>query len=133
MSGDDPDGDRLIAEIERFCWGILLILLFISLFFRSFGVTLGVLIGGLISVFNFRWLKAFVRRVVYGGNAYRVKASFKLKYIFRYLAVGVIIYAVMKAGLVNKPAIFLGLSVVVMGIIAVGIKNSFIDAKRRRH
>jgi hypothetical protein len=133
MNGDVITDDRLIVEVERFSWGILLFLLVMSLFFLSTRVTMGILTGGLICIFNFRWLKVFTGRLLSCVDVHRAKAMARFNYFFRYLAVAVIIYAVFKAKLVYEPATFLGLSVVFLAITTVGIKRAVTEAKRRRN
>ncbi len=132
MKSGITSDSNLIAEIERYSWGILLLLLALSLLFLSPRVTVGVLTGGLICILNFRWLKFFIQRVLFCGDANRAKTMARVNYILRYLAVGVIIYGVFKAGLVNIPATFVGLSVVFLAISAVGIRRAFTEAARRR-
>ncbi len=122
----------LIAEIERYNWGILLLLLALSLLFLSPRVTAGVLTGGLICILNFRWLKFFIKRVLFCGDANRAKSMARVNYTLRYLAVGVIVYSVFRERLVNIPATLVGLSVVYLAIITVGIKRAFSEAARRR-
>jgi hypothetical protein len=133
MNGTATSSGHLINEIERYSWGILLLLSLLSLFLLSPRSTIGILIGGLICIFNFRWLRHFTRRIIFCGDPYRAKALARVNYLLRYLAVAVIIYSALKAGLVYPPATFLGLSVIVMGITVVGVKRALTDANRRRN
>lgn len=133
MSSVVPADDGLIAEVERYSWRILLLLLIVSLIFFSPRVMMGVLTGGLICIFNFRWLKSFTRRILSAGTEGRAKGIARFGYILRYIAVGVIIYTVLKTGIANPLSTLVGISVVFMSITFVAVKKTTMNALRRRN
>lgn len=131
MNGDIAADGHLIAEVERYSWGILGLLLVLSLLFLTPRAAAGILTGGLICIFNFRWLKFFIRRVLFCGDSQRAKALVRTNYFLRYSAVGVILFVVLKEGLAQAPATVVGLSVVFMAIAAVGIKRALTETAGR--
>lgn len=132
MNGDIAADGHLIVEVERYSWGILALLLVLSLLFLTPRVAAGILIGGLICIFNFRWLKFFIRRALFCGDSHRAKALVRTNYFLRYSAVGVILFVVLKKGLAQAPATVVGLSVVFLAIAVVGIKRALTETAGRR-
>lgn len=132
MNSDIATDGHLIVEVERYSWGILALLVALSLLFLTPRVAAGILTGGLICIFNFRWLKSFIRRVLFCGDSHRAKALVRTNYFLRYSAVGVILFVVLKEGLAQAPATVVGLSVIFMAIAVVGIKRALTETAGRR-
>ena len=89
-------------------------------------LTLGIILGGLIIILNFRLFQNTIcRAFAPEGIMKGAKVIIILKYYFRLLALGIIIYVfIIKAG-INPVGLAIGLSTVVISIISLGITRVF--------
>jgi hypothetical protein len=120
------DWQPIYREIKALNWIILMVLASGSYFLLSRPVSLGVVLGGLIVIANFGVLQHTVRSAfTHEGVIYRKsKVLIILKYYFRLLALGVIIYILVTRGLVDPRGLAVGLSTIVISITAFGIGRS---------
>jgi hypothetical protein len=113
---------NLYEEIKMLNWLILLILSAVSYFLMSPSWTLGVILGGLLIIANFGVLQHTIRGAFSAdGNMIRGKISIVVKYYFRLLALGVMIYLLITRGWVDAVGLAVGLSTVVLSIVIMGI------------
>jgi hypothetical protein len=79
-----------------------------STVFAPWRVTSGLLLGGVLSLFNYHWLQTSIAAIfnVSATGQPRVKIS---RYIIRYLAVGVAVFAAYQLQVVSLPATIVGL------------------------
>lgn len=103
---DDGLEQRLWRGTITFVVGSVLI----SLFLFNWRITSGLLLGGVLSIFNYRWLKSSLRAIfskaAKTGEKPNVGAT---KYIFRYFVVGSVVAAAYWLNLVSMPATLVGL------------------------
>jgi hypothetical protein len=114
------DKDPLQRKIEIACWIFLSVLFVPSLIFAPFKLALGVLLGGLISILNFYWMEHSLRRV-FEKNTGNVKASVVFKYFIRLALIAIILYFLISSDFVNIIGLVIGLSVMVITIVATVI------------
>jgi len=101
-------------------FGSLLSLIFIS---RLFG--LGVLIGGVLSFVNYYWLK-FSLKKIFARVADGEKPRFLgLRYLFRYVVLGVILTVVFLTESIPVVAVIAGLGSFALAIVVEGILRLF--------
>jgi hypothetical protein len=125
------DWKRLHKPLSMLNWAILLILGCASALWMPSAFTGGVILGGLISIANFHVLQRTIRGAFSpGGSMEKGKFSVILKYYLRLLALGVIIYILLKKGFVDPMGLAVGVSVIVFSIIGVGI-NLALKSKTR--
>ncbi|MGD2125449.1 MAG: ATP synthase subunit I [Desulfobacteraceae bacterium] len=116
------DWEVVYRDLKILNWTVLLILSAVSYFFASHSLSLGVILGGLIIIANFNVLQYTIRRAFTpGGVMIRGKASIILKYYFRLLALGVIIYFLIAKGWTDPVGLTIGLSTVVISIVIFGV------------
>lgn len=88
-------------------------------------LTLGIILGGLIIILNFRLFQNTIRRAFSPeGMMKDLKIIIILKYYFRLLALGIIIYIFIAKGGINPVGFAIGLSIVVISIISLGITRA---------
>ena len=88
-------------------------------------LTLGIILGGLIIILNFRLFQNTIRRAFSSeGMMNGVKIIIILKYYFRLLALGIIIFVFIAKGGIDPVGLAIGLSVVVVSIISLGITRA---------
>ena len=110
---EESKGSKL-SSIERNNIIVCLVLTLGSAIYKSFPITLGVFLGGLIVTINF-WL---LRRIIEKGlvAASRIRPAFVVSYAFKFVATAVIIFLLIKHGVVNTFGLVVGLSSVFIGI-----------------
>ena len=116
------DWEKTYKDISKRNWIILLILSTASFFLMSRLLTTGIIAGGLIIIFNFDLLQHTVRRAFPSNEGLKSNKVFLIgKSYFRLLALGIIIYLLIKLGMVDPIGLTIGLSTVVFSIISFGI------------
>ncbi len=120
------DWNRLHKLLSILHWVILLILASASALWMSSAFTGGVILGGVIAIANFHVLQHTIRGVFSPrGNMKRGKFSIIVKYYLRLLALGVIIYVLLKKGFVDPVGLAVGISIIVLSVIGLGINLAF--------
>ena len=113
---------KLFKEISVYNWTILLILGLGSFFLAESDFTLGIILGGLIIIANFNVLQHTIRcSFDMDGVMKPKKKSIIAKYYLRLAIMGALIYALITNALVNPVGLAIGLSTVIISIVAVGI------------
>ena len=116
--------DRLLQNIARLNWFVLLAMVSISLFWQSRQVTLGVLAGGLVVILNFGWMGRSLAKVIGSPEAYSPR-GFKRNYFFRLLVIASAIFLLLVRGEVHPLALVCGLSVVVVSLLLTALRRLY--------
>ena len=118
--------DEIYKDLSKRNWIILLILSTLSYFFMSRLITSGIILGGLIIICNFDLLQHTIRRAFSSDGAFKTRKLFLIaKFYLRLVALGAIIYFLIKRGWVDPIGLAIGLSTVGFGIISFGIKRAY--------
>jgi hypothetical protein len=112
--------ENLPALLFRGGWILLLALVLVSLPFAHRSFTVGVLTGGLLSLANFTWLRSILARAL-NLEARQAARFAQLRYLFRLTLQGVAIYLLIAVWGVDVYGLLLGLSVLVLNIMAVAV------------
>ena len=116
------DWDRVYRELSMRNWIILFLLSFISFFFMPGNATLGVILGGVIIIINFDLLQHTIRRAFPAKDGERPKKPVLIaKSYLRLLALGAVMYLLIRLDWVDPIGLAVGLSTVVFSIISFGI------------
>lgn len=103
----------------KLCVAVYAAMLAVSFSFFESGAAFSVALGGGITLLNLRFLSAFLKVVLSGGvsDGYARMAAVLSSYVrFAVFAVG--IYLLTAKGMVNFPALLVGLSVVPLAVLA---------------
>ena len=120
------DWNIIHEDLKKRNWRILFILSSFSYFFLGNTVTLGIIIGGFTIIANFKIFQHTICAAFSpGGVIIRKNASIIAKYCSRFLALGAVMYLVIRNGLVDPTGLCIGLSTVVISIITLGISRAF--------
>ena len=118
--------EEVYRELKKRNWIILLVLATISTLLMNHTVTLGVILGGLIIIANFNILQHTIRRAFPSEKGVKNNKSILIiKGYFRLLVLGVVIYLILKFGMVDPIGLTVGLSTVVFSIVSFGISRAF--------
>jgi hypothetical protein len=116
--------EALLKRIERFNWVLLVLLTSGGFAFFSRKVALGICVGGMLAIANFFLMKRNLGRALdtrIGGGS---RFFYLLKYCLRLVALGVIIAILLIKGWVSPLGMLLGLSIIVIGIVLVGLNEA---------
>jgi hypothetical protein len=121
-AANNMEWDIIYEDLKKKHWFILLFLSSISYFTLSHSNTLGVIIGGLVSIVNLMFLQRTVKKA-FGTDLRRKsrKISIFLNYYFRLLALGIIIFILLKYRLIHPVGLIIGLSTLVATITVICI------------
>jgi hypothetical protein len=114
--------DIVYEDLKKKHWIVLLLLSSISFFTLSHSNTLGVIIGGLVGILNLMFLQHTLKKA-FGADLRRKsrKISIFINYYFRLLALGIIIFILLKYRLIHPVGLIMGLSTIVAAITFIGI------------
>jgi hypothetical protein len=133
---EDPVTDPV--NVERRVWrNILLVIaaaVALTAIFADLRFALGLGLGGALALLNYRWLHSSVRAILeIGGEKAPPGAS--MKFFFRWLVIGVVVYLLTRTGLFDAVAILAGLfapaAAIMMEAAYVTYKTLFHNGERR--
>jgi hypothetical protein len=124
------DHGALEMRVFRVMIGSVVLAVVVSTVLWPWRVTTGLMLGGLLSLFNFHWLKTSVAAIfsVNAGERPRVRVS---RYFIRYFVVGAASYAAYKLGLVSLAALFAGLCSFVPALFVEAFRQFYFAFIRR--
>jgi hypothetical protein len=93
-------------------------------------VTLGLMLGGVLSLFNYHWLRTSVAAVFNVGPTERPRIKMS-RYIIRYFVVGITAFAAYELRLVSLPAVFAGLCSFVPALFVEAFRQFYFAIIRR--
>lgn len=115
--------DRLLGELARRNWIILIALIGLSLLFRDKDLTLGVASGGLTAVCGYQWLHRSLVKALSEQGQPAIK-GFQISYVLRLGALAVMLLLLVAVVKVNPLGLIVGLSVVVINIMLTTVKRA---------
>jgi small-conductance mechanosensitive channel len=114
---------NLYRDLRRMNWLILLLLASASCFVMSPAFTAGIIIGGLMVIVNFHVLQHIIRQGFFPDSSRKKgKASVIIMYYLRLAAMGILIYFFLAQKWIDPVGLIVGLSIVVIGIVSIGIQ-----------
>ncbi len=124
-SADKDSHQRILHFVSRANWVVFGVFLLVSPALPIAGFSLGVFCGGLLVTGNFHLAYRSLNRSFQGGRppAFPVVMA---KHYLRFLVTGVIIFLLISNGIGNPLGLLLGLSVVVVSLLAAAI----VEARR---
>lgn len=115
--------DNLFAVIIKGSLGLLVFLTLTCWMVFSLKVGLGALAGGCIAIANFFWIRNVLQRILLQLPA-NASLYAQLRFIARLSLTGVILYFVITSGWFSLAGVFIGLSVIVINIIALSLYSA---------
>ncbi len=124
-SADNDIHQRLLHFVRRANWVVFGVFLLVSPAVPIAGFTLGVFCGGLLVTANFLLAYRSLNQSFQGGRAPAFPVVMAKHYL-RFLVTGVIIFLLISNGIGSPLGLLLGLSVVVVSLLAAAI----VEARR---
>lgn len=115
--------DNLFAVIIKGSLGLLVILTLGGWLFFSAQVGLGAFAGGCIAIANFFWIRNVLQRIL-GLQPARATLYAQLRYVARLSITGLLLYFIIVSGWFSLAGLFVGLSVIVINIIALSLYSA---------
>ncbi len=115
--------DNLFAVIIKGSLGLLTFLTLAGWAFFSIQVALGALVGGCIAIANFFWIRNVLQRVLEQPSS-KATLYAQVRYIARLSVTGLLLYFVITSSWFSLSAVFIGLSVIVINIIALSLYSA---------
>ncbi len=85
----------------------------------------GILVGGILAFANYFWLDRSTRLIFDNANVGIMPSLLAVRYILRYVALGLILWLIYKTDVVPVVAAIVGLSAFAMAVVADGMYGIF--------
>ncbi len=115
--------DNLFAVIIKGSLGLLVFLTVAGWALFSRQVGLGALVGGCIAIANFFWIRNVMQRIL-GQPSGRATLYAQIRFIARLTITGLLLYFIITSGWFSLIGVFVGLSVIVINIIALSLYSA---------
>jgi len=115
--------DNLFAVIIKGSLGLLFFLALAGWVLFSPRVGFGALAGGCIAIANFFWIRNVLQRIL-GQQPANASLYAQLRFIARLSLTGLILYFIIISGWFSLAGVFVGLSVIVINIIAISLYSA---------
>ena len=115
--------DNLFAVIIKGSLGLLVFLTVAGWILFSRQVGLGALVGGCIAIANFFWIHNVMQRIL-GQPSGRATLYAQIRFIARLTITGLLLYFIITSGWFSLIGVFVGLSVIVINIIALSLYSA---------
>jgi hypothetical protein len=115
--------DNLFAVIIKGSLGLLTVLVLSGWALFSARAALGALAGGCIALANFFWIRSVLQRIL-GQLPAKAAMYAQLRFIGRLSVTGILLYFIITSGWFSLAGLFVGLSVIVINIIALSLYSA---------
>jgi len=115
--------DNLFAVIIKGSLGLMVFLSLAGWIFFSPQVGLGALAGGCVAIANFFWIRNVLQRIL-GQLPAKATMYAQLRFIARLSLTGLLLYFIITSGWFSLAGLFVGLSVIVINIIALSLYSA---------
>lgn len=88
--------------------------------------TAGLALGGILSLFNYHWLRTSVSALIAANASGKTVGQPASRYVLRYLVIGALVFGAYKGGLVSLPATIIGLCSFVVALFAEAFREFYI-------
>ena len=129
--GEEPQPLTTEAELRRSHSGILLIMAAVVAvmavaagLFDGNAAAIGVVLGGILAWINFRWLDSSTRAMMIDPIA-ATTAILAMKYVFRYLLIAAMLFAVWYYDVLPVAAVIAGLGSFAVAVVIRGFTDIF--------
>ena len=116
--------NALEARMFRTMLGAVALAVIVSPVFAPWRVTTGLLLGGVLSIFNYYWLRGSIAAALNGetGKRPRLKAW---RYVARYVVIGAIVFTAYQVNAVSLVATIAGLSSFVVAVFYEAFRSFY--------
>lgn len=115
--------DNLFAVIIKGSLGLVAFLYLAGWALFSLQVGLGALVGGCIAIANFLWIRNVLQRIILQLPA-KASSYAQIRFLARLSLTGLLLYFIITSGWFSLAGLFIGLSVIVVNIIALSIYSA---------
>jgi hypothetical protein len=127
-SAEDRFGFTDPARVERRVWRnifvIIALVVVLAAIFTDAKFTLSLVLGSGLALLNFKWLHASLRAVL-GVGSEKTPPGTAMKFIFRWLVVGAVIYGAIRTGWFDVIPIMVGLFAPAMAVMIEAVYMTY--------
>jgi hypothetical protein len=88
--------------------------------------TAGLALGGLLSLFNYHWLRSSISALIAANASGKTAGQPASRYVLRYVVIGALVFGAYKVGLVSLPATIIGLCSFVVALFAEAFREFYL-------
>jgi hypothetical protein len=88
--------------------------------------TAGLALGGILSLFNYHWLRTSVSALIAANTTGKTVGQPASRYVLRYVVIGALVFGAYKVGLVSLPATIIGLCSFVVALFAEAFREFYL-------
>lgn len=125
----NEDFRRVVGWIENGALGLTVGFALVGWAVGGPAVAAGVAAGGLVALANFKGLRWFASRAVFAGSKETVKGLAYIGGALRYLALSLVVWALVSSRLVDLVGLLVGLGVVSLAVVVAGLLHG-LEASR---
>lgn len=112
--------------LSAYNWLVLLVLSTLSYFLTTASFTTGVILGGLVVIANFNFMQHSISRAFSSGaTTGKTKVFIIAKFYLRLLALGVILYCLLRWEWAGPVGLAVGLSTVFFSIVIFAVQRAW--------
>ena len=93
--------------------------------------TAGLALGGLLSLFNYHWLRSSVRDLIAANASDKAVGHSASRYVLRYAVIVAVVFGTYRFGMVSLPATIIGLCSFVAAFFAEAFRQLYIAIVHR--
>lgn len=112
--------DNIFAVIIKGSLGLVVFLSLAGWALFSLQAGLGALVGGSIAIANFLWIRNVLQRILWQLPA-KASSYAQIRFLARLSLTGLLLYFIITSGWFSLAGLLVGLSVIVINIIALSI------------
>ena len=111
--------------------GVIVVGSFAGFAFGSAGFGTGILVGGAMAFANYFWQRNSTRAIFDSAVRREVPALLGVRYILRYVAIGLAVWGVYATGVLPIVAVVLGLAAFAFAVVIEGLIGIFTNFNRQ--
>jgi len=113
------------ARISRVMAASVILAVIASTPIAPWRTTTGLALGGILSLFNYHWLRSSVSGLIAASASAKKVGPSASRYVLRYAVIGVLGYGAYKLGLVSLAATIVGLCSFVVALFAEAFRQFY--------
>jgi len=121
-----PDDLALESRILRVMAASVTLAVIASAPLAPWRSTAGLALGGILSLFNYHWLRSSVSGLIAANAAGKTVGQSASRYVLRYVVIGALVFGACKVGLVSLPATIIGLCSFVVALFAEAFREFYL-------
>ena len=122
----EPEADTALqSRILRGMAVSVILAVIVSASFVAWRTTAGLALGGILSLFNYHWLRSSVSGLIAANASNKTMGHSASRYVLRYAVIGLLVFGAYQFGLVSLAATLIGLCSFVVALFAEAFRQFY--------